>query len=175
MWDDLDIFLDQSAEPMGAHDALSGLQGDIDVVTARAWRWCPSEDAVCSARQPRPHQHKLHPQSRVSDYHRDRDPRRGGVDDDAHQQRGGKNGLGGIESAKDQSANSNPIRKVTSGARNFSGASRKEIASTIPNHTNVTAQAAACGAVMNQPEPARRTQSMQQVMVPFLPTKPHRT
>lgn len=32
-----------------------------------------------------------------------------------------------------------PIGMVTPGARNFSGASRKEIARTIPSHTKVTA------------------------------------
>src|SRR5690625_3407649 len=36
-----------------------------------------------------------------------------------------------------------PIRTVTSGARNFSGASRKEMATTMPSQTNVVATASA--------------------------------
>lgn len=36
-----------------------------------------------------------------------------------------------------------PICLVTVGARNFSGASRNEIASTMPSHTKVTATATA--------------------------------
>ncbi|GLP69685.1 hypothetical protein TUSST3_63070 [Streptomyces sp. TUS-ST3] len=40
---------------------------------------------------------------------------------------------------------------VTPGARNFSGASRKEIASTIPSHTKVTALAVAADVAFIQP------------------------
>ncbi len=47
-----------------------------------------------------------------------------------------------------------PISSVTPGARNFSGASRKEIASTMPSHTKVTATATAVPAVTGAPGPA---------------------
>jgi hypothetical protein len=58
-----------------------------------------------------------------------------------------KDGLDGVEGAKDQSADPQPDPQGHLGAQNLSGASRKKRASTIPSHTNVTAQAAASGTV----------------------------
>src|SRR5690606_35059861 len=47
----------------------------------------------------------------------------------------------------------NPIRVVTPGARNFNGASRKEIASTMPNQLKTTATAAAAEVWCTAPHP----------------------
>jgi hypothetical protein len=46
-----------------------------------------------------------------------------------------------------------PIRTVTPGARNFSGASRNEMATTMPSHVKTAAVAVAPAAVMRMPCP----------------------
>jgi uncharacterized protein (DUF2249 family)/quercetin dioxygenase-like cupin family protein len=73
------------------------------------------------------------------------------ADDAADNERGRKDGLDGVGSAKDQSTDPEPDPQGDVGAQNLSGASRKDMASTVPSHTNVTAVATASTGVMNRP------------------------
>jgi hypothetical protein len=82
----------------------------------------------------------LHQQHGDDDHRRDNDSDWGASEDD-RDQRHGEDGFDGVEGAKHQPADAEPIRRLTSGARKFSGASRNEMASTVPSHTNVTAVA----------------------------------
>ena len=102
------------------------------------------DDLLGSSVQARPQQHGLGGQQ----CHRDdkKGPSRGAGRDGEQggDQHGGQNDLDGVQGADNEPADAESEGKVMPGARNFSGVSRKEMASTMPSHTNATAAPMSC-------------------------------
>ena len=66
----------------------------------------------------------------------------------------GKKRFDAVEGAKNQSTDAEPNRQGYPGARNFSGASRNETASTMPSQTNMRPTAVAEPRFMTSPHAA---------------------